>query len=435
MKILKGTQLLVVLLAVSSLAFGAAEEPNSERPELKFTISEKPSNWDSSWEEQLQIEKPTHVAVFRLENVLHWNPWFRTIVKARGKAVEPLERVAFMEPWGKGQLKKQPGEFLLCRGRGDRRSSMKFWLYATSDQEARKTAELLIGYAKSLADIRVRRAEADLEDYRKEISDVENEIPKLEEKKKPLEAKLAKVKEKTYFRNKDDAQRSILEWNNLLSAAEVDIIGIQAKLDMVKELRKKEQEKVEADELFWFLFRMRMAEEIELAGALARKNAALAYRDKALKFLDLAEKLDSLSTQLEHKRIVLSDPQVHIEQFERRLPQLRADVRPVEAAVSCNGRNRIARSRQAQQQLNRREQACRAHSTKIHPALSSYITSPRSSRSVCGPLRFFLGSSQGGRFYALLSAEWPGFWHFCGLLKKIRWVCCRWRIILVVGSF
>jgi chromosome segregation ATPase len=238
--------------------------------------------------------------------------------------------VTFSEPGKKGQLTTQPGEFLLRSERTGRRWSMKFWLYATSEQEARETAELFIRYAKSLADIRLRRAEDDLEDYRKRITDIENEIPKLEEERKPLEAELAKVKETTYFRNKDDAQRSILEWNNLLSAAEVDIIGIQAKLDMVKELRKKEQEKVEADELFWFLFRMRMAEEIELAGALARKNAALAYRDKALKFLDLAEKLESLEDELNGQQMTLSSDKRDVAKMESRLPQLRADVRPVE---------------------------------------------------------------------------------------------------------
>ncbi|MHC4388907.1 MAG: hypothetical protein ACYSX1_09890, partial [Planctomycetota bacterium] len=307
------------------------EDPNGQKSELKFTISEKQLEWDPQLHQRLQIAGgPTHVAIFALENMRYWNPWFSERVQVRSPGSRwpwPLERVAFMKPSGKGQLEKQPGEFLLRRGRTDR-PGKTFWLYATSEQEARETAERFIRYAKSLADIKVRLAEAELANYRKEITDVENEIPKLEEKKKPLEAELAKVKEETYFRNKDDAQRSILEWNNLLSAAEVDIIGIQAKLDMVKELRKKKQKKVEADELFWFLFRMRMAEEIELAGALARKNAALAYRDKALKFLDLAEKLESVSEQLEHKRIVLDDPV--IERYERRLPQLRADVRPVE---------------------------------------------------------------------------------------------------------
>ena len=314
MKISKKTRLLLVLLAASSLAFGAAEEPNSEKGQLKFTISDKPARWDSSWEQAMQIGKPTHVAVFQLENVLHWNPWFRTIVKARAKAKRlwPLQRVTFSEEGKKRKLTEQPGEFLLRRAETDR-PSMNFWLYATSEQEARQMAELFIGYAKSLADIKVRQAEARLEDYRKKITDIENEIPKLEEKKKPLKAELAKIKEKTYYRNRHDAERSILEWNNLLSAAEVDIIGIQAKIDMINKLEKKYRtEERPFGGLIESLRKMQMAEEIELAGVLARKNAALAYRDKALKFLDLDEKLDSLSAQLFVKQGNLSDYQKSI---------------------------------------------------------------------------------------------------------------------------
>jgi len=241
-----------------------------------------------------------------------------------------LQRVSFSEEGEKRKLTTQPGEFLLRQAKTDRRA-IKFWLYATSEQEARKMAELFIGYAKSLADIRVRRAEDDLEDYRKKITDTENEIPKLEEKKKPVDAELAKIKEKTYYRNRDDAQRSILEWNNLLSAAEVDIIGIQAKIDMINKLVKKyHTEERPFGGLIESLRKMQMAEAIELAGALARKNAALSFRDKALKFLDLAEKLDSLSAQLFVKQDNLSDYQKSIANLEGRLPQLRADVRPVE---------------------------------------------------------------------------------------------------------
>jgi len=316
----------VVLLATSSLAFGAAEQTKSEESKLKFTTSNEPGNWDPSWEQPMQIERPTHVAVFQLDNMRIWNsPWVTRVATVRGESRKTLERVAFT---GEGSL-TQPYEFLLSMDEMPSKR-MQFSLYAASEQEARKMAEVLIDGAKSLAYAFVRRDEARLEDYRKKMTDIENQIPKLEEKKQAAEAQFAEYKKTTYYRNKDDAQRSILEWNNLLSAAEVDIIGIQAKLDMVKRLSKKEQKNVEADELFWFLFRMRMAEEIELAGTLARKNAALAYRDKALKFIDLAEKLESVSEQLEHKRIVLSDPQEEVARLESKLPQRRADVRLVE---------------------------------------------------------------------------------------------------------
>ncbi len=324
MKILKKTQLLVVLLTASSLAFGAAEEPNSQKGELQFIISDEPVEWDASWERPMQITKRSHVAVFQLDNLRYENsPYIDRIARVQGK-LKRLELVTFP----KADVETQPYQFLLTH-RGNRPD--EFWLYAASEQEARKMAELFIRYAKSLADVRVRRAEAKLEYYRKKITDIENEIPKLEEKKKPVEAELAKIKEKTYYLNKDDAQRSILEWNNLLNMVEVDIIGIQAKIDMINKLEKKyHTEERPFGGLIESLRKMRMAEEIELAGASARKNAAQWYRNKALKFLDLAEKLDSFLAQLSVKQDNLSDYQKSIANLEGRLPQERANVRPVE---------------------------------------------------------------------------------------------------------
>ncbi len=336
MRTLKKSQLLVVLLAACSLSFGGVEQIKSEESQVQFTISNEPEGWDASWEQSMQIAKPTHVAIFNLENVRHWNPWFRRITTVRGKSGGRLERVSFSEGID-STLTRQPGEFLLQTGRIGR-AGMKFWLYAASEQQAREMAGVLIRYVKSLADVEVRRAEGQLEDYRKRITDIENEIPKIEEQKKTAEAELAECKKTTYYRNKDDAQKSILEWNNLLSAAQVDIIGTQAKLDMINQLKQKQKKTEEVDgrtilsggEPLWSLQKMQMAEEIELAGALARKNAALSFRTKALAFLDSAEKLDSLSGQLETNQMQLSQDQGKVAGIETHLPQLRADVRPVE---------------------------------------------------------------------------------------------------------
>ncbi|MHC4645543.1 MAG: hypothetical protein ACYTBJ_08570 [Planctomycetota bacterium] len=336
MRILKKSQLLVVLLAACSLSFGGVERTKSEKSQLQFTISNEPEGWDASWEQSMQIAKPTHVAVFQLENVRHWNPWFRRITRVRGKSGGRLERVSFSERID-STLTRQPGEFLLQIGRIGR-AGMKFWLYATSEQQAREMAGVFIRYVKSLADVEVRRAEGQLEDYRKRITDIENEIPKIEEQRKTAEAELAECRKTTHYRNRDEAQKSILEWNNLLNVVEVDIIGIRAKLDMINQLKQKQTKTEEVDgrtflsggEPLWSLDKMRMAEEIELAGALARKNAALSYRKKALAFLDSAEKLGSLLEQLDAEGIRLRSARDNIPNIEKRLPQLRVDAKPVE---------------------------------------------------------------------------------------------------------
>jgi hypothetical protein len=289
MKILKKTQLFVVLLTACSLSFGAVEQPKNEQSQLKFTVSEEPQAWDATWQSRMRIVKQTHVAVFRLHNLREWgHPWFKVITRVKGNGM--LKRVTFTEEGASTPVY----EFLL--GEHAKQKRGEFLLYATSEKEAREMAEALINASKNLADVKLRRAEAKLEDYRKKIADAENEIPKIEIEKKAAEAQFAECKKTTYYRNKDDAQRKE---------------GID-------------------HQVLWTLSSMQMAAEIELAGALARKNAALSHRTKALDFLDLAEKHGAVSAKLADKQNQLQDAQRSVEKYEARLPQLRADVRPVE---------------------------------------------------------------------------------------------------------
>jgi hypothetical protein len=341
MKTLKSIQLLVLLPALF-FSLGAVEQTKSEESQLKFTVSDELGGWDPSWDEAMQITRPTHVAIFQLENLRIWkSPWVRKTTRVGGKVkvseeselFAVLERVLFT---GEDAV-TQPYEFLLSRDRaGENR--IQFWLYATSEQDARKKAQVLIEGARDLADVYVKGAEAELELRRKRIADANDEIPKIEIEKRAAEAELAECKKTTHYRSADEAQKSMLEWNNLLSGVEVDIIGIQAKLDMIKQLKQEQSRPEEVDGMtfmpdggtLWSLDKMRMAEEIELAGALARKNAAESYRKKALKFLDLSEKRDGLWYQLESKRRQLSEDQNAIAKQGRRLPQLRMEARPIE---------------------------------------------------------------------------------------------------------
>ena len=333
MKILKGVQLLVLLPALF-FCLGAAEQTRSEESQLKFTVSDESRGWDPLWAEAMQIAKPTHVAIFQLENPrIGGSKWFTTTTKVKGivkrgeegKVGAVLRRVLFT---GEESL-REPYEFLLSEDRvGDNR--VQFWLYGASEQQAREMAEALIEVFKGLADVYVRRAEAELELLSKRVADANDEIPKIEERKRAAEAEFREFKKTTYYRNADEAEKSILEWNNLLSAVEVDIIGIQAKLDMINRLKEYPIEERAFGDWEHSLLKMKMTEEIELAGVLARKNAAESHRKKALKFLDLSEKRDDLRVDLAGKGRQLSDDKAAIASIEGRLPQLRAEVRPVQ---------------------------------------------------------------------------------------------------------
>ena len=82
------------------------------------------------------------------------------------------------------------------------------------------------------------------------------------------------------------------------------------------------------------LFQMRLTQEIELAGALARKNAAQSAHRKALDFSNLVEQAEALPQKLESNQKQLIKIQRQISRFENKLDNPSDRMRPIELADS-----------------------------------------------------------------------------------------------------
>ena len=207
-----------------------------------------------------------------------------------------------------------------------------FSLYGRNKEDMKVTAQVLIDCLNDMAYESSGKIRKPLEKYRKEEPELEKAISQLMNEKENVTVRLEEIKKIVRYRNTKDAQESIQEFDKVLQLIEIEIIGIQAKLDMIKQQKDKLQKtngdypKSTAD----LLFQMRLTQEIELTGAFARKNAGESALKKATDFLSLVEKIKGIKETLGEKRKQLASLQLKIPRLEKILAESFRDMRPVE---------------------------------------------------------------------------------------------------------
>jgi len=327
MKLIRKLHLLV-LLAVCHPALAVEEPCSPDKEQLQFKISQEPVKWNINWD-RMDINRPTHLAYVHLKNAKYWDSPFARVraidYPRRGGGPYDYGYTIYEAKFKYEGAKAKPGELkFICLVHHKPETTGQMWLLAGSEHEARKLAEVFINEIKDSAFTELRRKESDLEKYRGKIERLEKEIPKRKQDENALRTKLKELKKKTYYRSADDAQNSILQWNNLLNMIEVDIAGIKARLSKIREIRiDKGRTTPTVDE-------MEVTAEVDLAEALAKKNAAKSHREKALNFLELAEKAENLSRQLSDKQKALSIYSEKVNRLEEKLLELKESTKPVE---------------------------------------------------------------------------------------------------------
>jgi vacuolar-type H+-ATPase subunit I/STV1 len=199
----------------------------------------------------------------------------------------------------------------------------EIWVYAKSEEEARENAKTVIDLIGKLAYAGMEELKGDLRLNRERIEKFESEIPELEKKYKEIEKEIEEHKKTVHYRYKEDAERSILHWMDLLNAIEVDLVGIKARLSKIKELKENGYGSS--------LRLMQASAEVDLAGALARKKAAQTFRQKAVDFVALSREQYILSKDIPAKQGELKQIKNKVLFIEKKLSNLvAANIQPVE---------------------------------------------------------------------------------------------------------
>jgi hypothetical protein len=209
-------------------------------------------------------------------------------------------------------------------------------LYGVSEKDVRIMVKSFIKWINGQAEAELEKAKSSYERNRKQKSELENLIDKQRKERKEIEAKFSELKKSVPYKSIEDAHKSLQEFNKLLQLIEVEIVGVEAKLSMIKQQyeRLENQSGNYPKSTSDLLFQMRLTQEIELAGALARKNAAQSIHKKASDFSNLTEQAETLSKKLLLNPEQLKKIQSRISNYENNIANLPGRLMPIELADS-----------------------------------------------------------------------------------------------------
>jgi len=186
--------------------------------------------------------------------------------------------------------------------------------------------------------------------YRRILADNREELRTLTERLGGDEKRLAEV-EKTVdtaqktleelvktvpYRTEEEAHEAIGELDRMLNAAQVEIVGITAKIDAIQAYRQQRRDEtghIIERETGTRLDMMFVEESIALRGAEARKQMATRLREQANRFLDLKSTLAAaaqdkkvLPTEVDRLRNNLTETQNYLEHLRQQEPKVPAKV-------------------------------------------------------------------------------------------------------------
>jgi len=303
---------LLLCLAFAGICAAAQTEPNDAPLKLKFQTSTTPQYWTVRGEKDEEGEtlfyanpgptKPTHVA----EVVLSRTDWrFRF----ESDILERIERSPIAN-----KLSRQQTDFL---GTGfairiDYESHRipkhySIWLYAMSEDDAKKTAEGFIEVLGQEATARRQALAKRRRELEQKIADIEKDLPEKEAQAKAAESKYREVKNTRYPSFADTeaiekAKETMLQMAKTLDVVDIELAGIREKLKVIEEYRKPKgladtlRYRELPNEIIVQLDQMFVEQMIELRGAEARKEATIRVlnREKACcSFFDQWTTLDS----------------------------------------------------------------------------------------------------------------------------------------------
>ena len=342
MKMTKTFMITIVLVLTSIVSTGGAQQEKTKERNLEFKLSSVRFNltqYRNTFNDPRHPKPGNYVAEVIIPRYprgpLDNQGWFDLIPHSeiyRSKSMS-LQQQVFIENTLKAFNRNRPSWYP-GRPKVKSSASIRDYLYhlpGQTEDDARKMALALLEVLDKQNAERLESTRQELKQRKEKAAQLEKSIGELQIKKLPIDEQLEKYKNTIYYQNIEDARKSIFEWSNLINMIDVDIVGIQAKLEMVGRQREENRKrKNPLRNLTEALFQIEMANKIELAGALARKKAGQDSLKKAIEFVGLSEETAWLAASLKSKEQSLADEQYAIEMGENMLADLPAYLKPIE---------------------------------------------------------------------------------------------------------
>ena len=325
---LKTIQIIIVLIlaCISSLLTGA--EPNEAKTELKFEIDNVRSQlWlsDRSDKPGQGPIKPTHVAILHIRR-----PHMDMPISHEG-VLQILKTSA-------GQsLSQQQRKFLTASdaitwwGIEEIKNHDTVFLYAVSQEDAKKTVQAYLEIPTNEINSRVREYGKYIKDRKEEIVEINKALPEKQKQADETESKYLEIKKTRYFSLPDDeayekAKETMLEMYKMLDIVEIELAGIKEKMTVINEYRKTPQSAEDwtrrnrlPEGMIAKLDQMFIEQTIELKSAEAREQAAIKIRDRDKTFVDLFIQWRNIKGEFDNLKINLESAEKSVLEGEEML--------------------------------------------------------------------------------------------------------------------
>lgn len=292
----------LILACICSAVLGG--ELNEVKTGLKFETADKEQQWviDVDDEGGQKFEKrkemlqgpfrPKYVAVFYVERghpdmPPHYRPregfdkysqptWIESILStSAGKSLSERQ----VDLLHTGACIRILGKFGDTIG-----NHQHVRIYAVGEKDARKTVEAFIG-ALTLPRPSGEYMGLGPDELREKISKAKKQLSEKQVELKSTQTSLDELKKTVHYVSRDEAKQIAQELNKTLYTLNVEIAGVEARISAIekylsdKNIGADTQAKLEA---------MLSEQNVELAGALAKKEAATKARDHAAQYCDVS---------------------------------------------------------------------------------------------------------------------------------------------------
>jgi hypothetical protein len=320
---LKTHKLLIALIFICTYSVVFSAEPNEAKTELKFEINKiKAQPWISGTMPGRGPIKPTHEAVFYIRR-----PNLSESFSMRNEGISQILNTSAGKTFSEKQRNFLSASDAMIRlGEQDIRNHDKIVLYGVSEEETKKTVRAYFEVANNKTNEHIQIFEKMRNTAKEKINKIKKKVPEKQKQLKEAEKKYQKFKDARYFLFDegpayDKARETIMKIGNTLDILEIELAGIQEKLNVIESYRntKRLPRKALSDESIDKLDQMYVEQIVELRGIEARKKAALQICDRAKEFLNLYNQRNNLKSEAHSLQRDLKFSENNLREAERML--------------------------------------------------------------------------------------------------------------------
>jgi hypothetical protein len=197
-----------------------------------------------------------------------------------------------------------------------------FSVYAVSQEDAKRVTEALLELWTAGAKRRTQEVEDRFRKQEEEMARANNDLQNKQAELESVTRQLEELRGSTRSLSTDEdareqAKATVLEMDKILNTLDIEITGIKAKLTAIDQY--KSERKLTSIEGLAKLEVMLAEQTVELAGALAKMEAARGIREAHQKFYDLATQRATLEREVWSLRTALGNWPVRRRDWEERL--------------------------------------------------------------------------------------------------------------------